>query len=96
VDEAVRECTDYYRRYHSSRYVRDLFVMRMNSPLPADMIERLNDTYQGILTGDRITQHPGPVEGEQGDHPEKPRLVLRFDRRSVGRLRLLINDVNDA
>jgi hypothetical protein len=35
------------------------------------------------------------LEGENGEHPHKPRLALRFDRRSFGRLRLLIRDVTD-
>jgi uncharacterized protein (TIGR00730 family) len=94
ADTAVQEIVQFYRRYHSSRYVNDLYVMRLNSPLPADAIERLNDTYGGIVTGGRIEQHPGPIEGENEELPDKTRLTLQFDRKSVGRLRLLINEIN--
>ncbi len=96
VEVAVEEIVRFYRRYHSSRYVGDLFIMRMESALPAAALEALNDTYAGILTNGRIEQFPGPVDGESGEWPTLPRLTLRFDRKSVGRLRLLINDVNSA
>ncbi|HOW72857.1 MAG TPA: LOG family protein [Phycisphaerae bacterium] len=93
---AVQEIIQFYRRYHSSRYVNDLFVMRLNSPLSADAVERLNDTFGGIMTGGRIEQYAGPIEGENDELPDKARLTLAFDRKSVGRLRLLINEVNRA
>jgi len=96
VEVAVDEIVRFFRRYHSSRYVGDVFVMRLASALPAEAVEALNDNYAGILAGGRIEQAPGPVEGEGGEYPDLPRLTLRFDRKSVGRLRLLINDVNAA
>ena len=94
VDVAVREITQFYRRFHSSRFVGDLFVMRLQSPLPAETIERLNDEFRGIVVTDRIVQHTGPVDGEYNEWPDKPRLSLHFDRKSIGRLRNLIDEVN--
>ena len=96
VDEAVAEITGFYRRYHSMRYVGPLLVLRLSSPLPTGVLEKLNDTYASILTEGRIEQHPGPVEGEDGEYPDMPRLALAFNRKNVGTLRLLVNDVNAA
>jgi len=96
VECAVRELVQFYKRYHSSRYVQELFVLRLNSPVSCETLEKLNATYNGIVTGGKIEQAPGPIEGEGGELPGKSRLTLRFDRKSMGRLRLLINDINSA
>jgi uncharacterized protein (TIGR00730 family) len=96
VDEAVEEVTGFYRRYHSMRYVGPTLVLRINAPLAAEELERLNDMYAPILAGGRIEQRPGPVEGEMGKHPGLPRLTMAFNRRDIGTLRLLVNDLNRA
>jgi uncharacterized protein (TIGR00730 family) len=96
VDHAIREVLDFYRRYHSARYLKDWLVMRLNSALPAEALTRLRETYRDITGGGQIEQHPGPMGGENGEHPEKPRLAIKFDRKSVGRLRQLIRDINSA
>jgi uncharacterized protein (TIGR00730 family) len=96
VDQAVREVIEFYRRYHSARYLNDRLVMRLNSELPTDALARIRDTYRDITRDGQIEQHPGPLDGENGEYPEKPRLAVDFDRKSVGRLRLLIRDINLA
>jgi uncharacterized protein (TIGR00730 family) len=94
VDAAVEEITGFYRRYHSMRYVGPKLVLRLHTLLPAQALERLNDTYRGILTAGRIEQCPGPIEGEDNEHPAMPRLVLQFNRKNVGTLRLMVNEIN--
>ncbi len=96
VETAVQEILQFYKRYHSSRYVGDLLVLRLNSPISDSALEKLNDTYGGILTGGKIEQFPGPIDGEEGERPDKTRIVLRFNRKSVGTLRLMINEINLA
>jgi uncharacterized protein (TIGR00730 family) len=96
VDAAVGEITGFYRRYHSMRYVGPRLVLRLNSAVPAQTLERLNDTYCRIVTAGRIEQCAGPIEGEDGEYPGMPRIVLQFNRLNVGTLRLMINDINAA
>jgi uncharacterized protein (TIGR00730 family) len=96
VDAAVEEITGFYRRFHSMRYVGEKLVLRLSSPLAPASLEKINDAYRGILTGGRVEQCPGPVEGEQDEFPGMPRLVFAFNRRDVGSLRLLVNDINRA
>src|SRR5690606_36406430 len=38
LDEAVREIEHFYSRYHSSRYVGDLIVLRLQSALPESTV----------------------------------------------------------
>jgi uncharacterized protein (TIGR00730 family) len=94
VETAVREVVQFYRVYHSSRYLRTMLVIRLNAPLSAATIEKLNDGFKHIITAGRVEQHPGPLEGEDNEYPDKPRLTLHFDRKSVGYLRLLIDEIN--
>lgn len=96
VDEAVEEITGFYRRFHSMRYVGDLMVIRMSSMIPPQLLERLNDTYGRILTGGKIEQAPGPLDGEQDEFPGLPRLAFRFNRKDIGCLRLMVDEINRA
>jgi uncharacterized protein (TIGR00730 family) len=96
VEDAVNEITHFYRRYNSSRYVRDQYVMRMNSPLPDDMILKLNQEFPDIVNNDVIRQELNGVPGDENELADLPRLVFRFNRRSLGRLRYLINAINDV
>src|SRR5206468_6089038 len=43
VDEAVAEVLDFYRIYHSMRYVKRDLVLRLQKPLPEPALERLRD-----------------------------------------------------
>ncbi|MBI1826674.1 MAG: LOG family protein [Planctomycetes bacterium] len=95
AEDAVNEIMKFYRRYHSMRYVWDRLVIRMNSALPDAVVTELNREFAGILSGGAIEQRNDPFDEEEGAFPEKPRLVLQFDRRSNGRLRMLINRIND-
>lgn len=95
AEDAVQELMRYYRHYHSSRYVQDRFVMRLRRPLDDATLEKINRDFADIIVEGRIEQHSGPVEGEDGVYPDLPRLRFLFDRRSAGRLRIMIDEIND-
>jgi hypothetical protein len=96
AEEAVAEITGFYRVYHSSRFVGDDLVIRLNGPVSAETLSQINEEFSDILTGGRFELRQGPVAGEELALPDKPRLVFRFNRRSTGRLRMLINAINGA
>lgn len=96
AEVAAKELTQFYKRYHSARYVAEKTVLRMNSPVTAETLVELNDKYVGILTEGKIEQSSGPIEGEWNEYPDKPRLVLTYNRKNFGTMRLLINDLNRA
>ncbi|MFH1746014.1 MAG: LOG family protein [Planctomycetota bacterium] len=95
VATAARIIRDYYRVYHSMRNVANDLVLRLERPLASATLEQLNDEFGGIITGGRIEQCPA-LPAENGEYPEKSRLKLRFDRKSFGRLRRMIDTINDA
>jgi uncharacterized protein (TIGR00730 family) len=95
VDEAVGEILQFFRVFHSMRYVKNKLVLRLKeSPSPA-LIEDFNDKFADILTSGEF-QVSGPLgeERDETDLAELPRLVFRFNRRSLGRLRQLIDFIN--
>ena len=97
VGEAVREIEHFYARYHSSRYVGDLLVIRMASSLPGETLRELDQEFGDIVSRGRIEQRGAlPEERGEPDLAALPRLVFAFKRRDFGRLRLLIDRINDT
>ena len=95
VEETVDELMTFYRTYHSMRYVHDRLVLRLKRRLSDDHVERLNDRFADILASGNIQQRDAlPEEAGEPELSELPRLVMHFNRRSLGRLRELIDDVN--
>jgi hypothetical protein len=96
VEAAVAEIEQFYKRYHSSRFVQDDLVIRMKSALPDGVVHQLNEEFEDLLQGGSIVQHPGALPEEAGEYADLPRLVFSYDKKSAGRLRMLINAINDA
>jgi hypothetical protein len=95
VEVAVEEILRFYRVYHSMRYVRANLVFRLQHAPSERMLEEINDCFHDILLGGRFAvSEPLPEEREETDLAAFPRLVFRFDRRNFGRLRQLIDFVN--
>jgi len=94
VDEAMEEILHFYANYQSSRYVRDLLVIRLREAPDEDQLERLNQDFSPIVKSGRIEVGPALPE-ERDEVASYPRLTLRFNRRDVGRLRQLIDRLND-
>jgi len=95
ADQAVRIITRFYRNFHSTRFVKDLLVIRMQNPPTGTAIAAMNEDFADILDGSRI--HPieaTPEEQEDDDQVELPRVALGFNRRDYGRLRQLIDRIN--
>lgn len=97
VGVATEELTGFYRNYQSCRWVGDLLVLRMlMTPSPAEMAG-LNDRFGDIVAGGVIRPtKPLPPERAGNDHLDQPRLALRFDKFHYGRLRQLIDAVNQC
>jgi hypothetical protein len=95
VDEAITETLDFYRVYHSLRYVKDRLVLRLERTLTEEKLETIQDEFADILVDGKFEQRDAlPEESGEPDLAELPRLVFHFDRRSLGRLRMLINEIN--
>ncbi|PWT84423.1 MAG: cytochrome D ubiquinol oxidase subunit II [Proteobacteria bacterium] len=95
VDEAMAEMLRFYRVYHSMRYVNGELVLRLQHPLSEETLERIRTRFADILEGGSFVQTEAlPEEAGDTHLAALPRLRFHFDRRSLGRLRLLIDIIN--
>jgi uncharacterized protein (TIGR00730 family) len=95
VDDAVLEVLNFYRVYHSMRYVGDELVLRLHKPLRPELLERLRTEFADIVVSGTIEQSAA-LAAESNDHhlAEMQRLRFKFDRRHLGRLRMMIDVIN--
>jgi uncharacterized protein (TIGR00730 family) len=93
IEEAVAEVLNFYSNYHSSRWVEDLLVMRVRYAPTPEQLAALNRDFKEILTKGKIRVSKALPE-EVEEVGRFPRVALHFDRRSMGRLRLLIDRLN--
>jgi uncharacterized protein (TIGR00730 family) len=97
VDEAVAEIMRFYRVYHSMRYVRGDLVLRLQRQLSDGLLERIRQDFADIVSAGTFEQTAAlPEEANDTQLANLPRLRFRFDRRSLGRLRMLVDTINDA
>ncbi|MFG0289985.1 MAG: LOG family protein [Rhodopirellula sp. JB044] len=95
VDDAVDELLTFYKVYHSMRYVRDQLVLRLRVPLSEEQLEQIRTDFADIVKkGTYEQREPLPEESGEKELAAYPRLVFNFNRRSLGRLRMLINQIN--
>ena len=98
AEEAVAEILAFYGNYHSARHLRDMYLLRMQRPPDEAQLAAIHADFRSLL-GDpkgRFEVVRGRALGEEPiPEPEPPwRLVFPFDKRSYGRLRLLIDRIN--
>ncbi|MEM8501792.1 MAG: LOG family protein [Cyanobacteria bacterium P01_D01_bin.1] len=90
IDDAIDSIEDFYRMYHSSRYVDGQLVIRLKAPLCAGGIDQLNAEFHDILVKGTIREVSAfPVEQED-ETASLPRLALYFNQRDQGRLHQMI------
>lgn len=96
VEQAVTIIEQFYRRYHSLRFVGDLLVIRMRSALPAAVLDRLAVDFGDLLSpGGKFSAVTAlPQESDEPALADLPRLAFDFNRTQFVRLRDLIDFIN--
>ena len=96
VDEAVRECRHFYGNYHSLRYTKNLLVIRLHRRPTDAQVATIAGEFADISTGGEF-RASGPLKVERNEPAlaNLHRLVFPFNRRDHGRLRILIDHLND-
>ena len=93
VEDAVRHVEQFYRNYHSSRYVRNDFVIRVRKPLQPGDVERLNEEFAALVKTGKIVQR-GAYDVET-EHLNLPRIAFTHTKHGYGLLRRLIDRINE-
>ena len=95
AEEAAHEIESFYRVFHSYRFVGDNLVIRLRRAVSGEVVSEVSVRFSDILKGP-AEQVPQALDGERGEFPELPRLVLEFNRSGFSRLRQLIDFLNTA
>ncbi|CAN5334599.1 TIGR00730 family Rossman fold protein [soil metagenome] len=96
VEEAAREVQHFYSNYHSIRYSRDELVIRLHRKPSEEQIATINDRFADIrVKGAFRASEALPVEKDEPALLSMPRLIFTFNRKDHGRLRMLIDHLND-
>jgi len=95
TDEAVKIITRFYRNFQSTRFVKDLLVIRLNNTPSASALAAINEDFADIVNGTPIKSvKPTPEEVEDNDSLDLARIAFGFNRRDYGRLRQMIDVLN--
>ena len=96
-EDAVKHIVDFYKMYHSMRYIRDLLVLRIEEPLTDAQLDQLNEEFKHLLKKGKIAQSLKPFE-EEGNVPytfDLTRLAFHFNKDSFVELKKMIHRINE-
>jgi len=95
TDDAVKTITRFYRNFQSTRFVKDLFIIRLRHAPTESALAALNEDFADIISGQKIEViKPTAEECEDNQFLELPRIAFGFNRRDYGRIRQLIDVLN--
>ncbi len=93
ADRAVHELTHFYSNYHSSRFMKDRYLIRLRKPLSKGELDILNRNFKGMISGGSFERLEDISEDDNKD-PNLERVLFHFDRTSYHHLRALIDHFN--
>jgi len=97
IDQAVKIITRFYRNFHSSRFVKDLFVIRLKHPPSDSALAAMNEDFADINQGPPMKRIKAtPEERADDDQVDLQRIAFNFNRKDYGRLRQLIDVLNSV
>ncbi|MET1076569.1 MAG: LOG family protein [Pseudomonas sp.] len=95
AQDAADEIARFYSNFHSSRGLKERFVIRMNHALTPTALAQLHEGFAGLCRHDGFEQLPnGEADGDEPELLHLPRLLFAFIGRQHGRLRELIDFIN--
>ncbi|ALC17904.1 DNA-binding protein [Desulfuromonas soudanensis] len=94
--EAAEIIDEFYRVYHSSRFVGDILVIRLNKTLEQSHLDTLTREFSEIIRAGSVPVFSAalPEEKDQPDLLHLPRLVFEFNHFSYGLLKAFIRRLN--
>ena len=94
--DASNHIRHFYANYHSQRYARGKLILRLVRAPNKKALAEINRQFSDIVVDGQIDHaDPIPAEVDDEDALEYERITFLFDRRHFGRLRQLIDHLND-
>ncbi len=95
--KACEVVQNFYKVYHSIRYVSDQTVIRINRDITDSCLKSINHRFSSFLLKGKIEKTgPLPTEADEPEISQLPRLKMFYNRRSYGKLKLLIDELNGS
>lgn len=94
IDDACQAITNFYRVFHSSRYVGEMLVIRLKYELSDSDVEQLNESFSDLLVKGQIMKSQALPQETNHELKDLPRLVLHFNQRDYGRFCQMIRAIN--
>jgi uncharacterized protein (TIGR00730 family) len=95
ADQAISFIDDFYRVYHSIRYVLGTAVLRLNREISDRTLKLINREFKDTLSSGQIRRAmPTEKEVQEKEFLDLPRLAMDFNLRDYGRLCQLIQIIN--
>ena len=95
--DAAAEITQFYKVFHSARWVGERFFIRLNRSLSNEALIDLNNHFTDILSAGEIVQRTAiPKENDELETLDLPRLIFTPVRTRFGRFRQLIDAINSS
>ncbi|HEX5472903.1 MAG TPA: TIGR00730 family Rossman fold protein [Lacipirellulaceae bacterium] len=101
VEETVAEILCFYRVFYKMQYENNRLVLQLCERLNESRLRALQSEFRDILATGEFRQEDQSTNGaDDSDHQPNPtapirsRLIFHFNRRSLGRLRQLIDAIN--
>ena len=91
--KAVEHVKHFYRNYHSQRFVNDTMVLRLHRKITDKQLAELNSEFSSLLKSGKIIQ--GEALKQDKILPDLPRIMFESHKNQYGKLRLLIDRIND-
>jgi uncharacterized protein (TIGR00730 family) len=96
ADDAVAEINQFYSNFHSSRWLKNTFVIRMHHPLSEKALTHMQQAFADLCLSDDFHQHGYQDELDEAQFSHLTRLAFKFNGRDQGRLRALVNYINES
>jgi uncharacterized protein (TIGR00730 family) len=94
VDETVDEILRFYRVYESMEYVNKRLEIRLQKRIADAKLTSIQRDFADILADGKFEQEQEPVVNGRPPSDVQARLKFHFNRRSLGRLRQLLDTIN--
>ncbi len=94
IDAAVGHIKTFYSNYHSFRYAGEQVLLRLQRPLSADALKRLNAEFSDVLHRGAIEQVYQWPRNDDAEFIHMPRLRMRLDHRRFNVLPQIIRRLN--
>lgn len=95
VEDAIAHIDQFYKVYHSMRFLRKEVALRLKRPLGKKLLAEVRREFAGLAAGGEFRESgPQPEEANEPEIADLTRLVFPFDRKDYGRLRALVDFIN--